>query len=102
MWGAVMGSADGFEVVVNESGAVIIDGWGNSVMMFPTEQEAYEYLEGIRAESGTDPGCTGEGSCGGGSGEVHEDRMKILNRMLCSMPGSSEWFWDMGQDWRGT
>ena len=50
MWGAIMGSADGFEIVVNESGAVIIDGWGRSVMLFPTEKEADGYLEELRGE----------------------------------------------------
>lgn len=50
MWGAIMGSAEGFQVVVNPSGAVIIDGWGNSILMFPTEKEADEYLEELRRE----------------------------------------------------
>ena len=50
MWGAIMGSADGLRVVVVPSGAVIVDGWGRSVMMFPTEMEADEYLEELRRE----------------------------------------------------
>ena len=50
MWGATMGSADGLRVVVVPSGAVIVDGWGRSVMMFPTEREADEYLEELRSE----------------------------------------------------
>ena len=55
MWGVTMGSADGLRVVVVPSGAVIVDGWGRSVMMFPTEKEADEYLEELRREqAGTD------------------------------------------------
>ena len=50
MWGVTMGSADGLRVVVVPSGAVIVDGWGRSVMMFPTEKEADEYLEELRKE----------------------------------------------------
>ena len=50
MWGATMGSADGLRVVVVPSGAVIVDGWGRSVMLFPTEREADEYLEELRSE----------------------------------------------------
>ena len=38
------------QVVVVPSGAVIVDGWGRSVMMFPTEKEADEYLEELRSE----------------------------------------------------
>ena len=38
------------QVVVVPSGAVIVDGWGRSVMMFPTEKEADEYLEELRKE----------------------------------------------------
>lgn len=57
MWGVTMGSADGLRVVVVPSGAVIVDGWGRSVMMFPTEKEADEYLEELRKEQGrTDKG----------------------------------------------
>ena len=55
MWGVTMGSADGLRVVVVPSGAVVVDGWGRSVMMFPTEKEADEYLEELRREqAGTD------------------------------------------------
>ena len=50
MWGVTMGSADGLRVAVVPSGAVIVDGWGRSVMMFPTEKEADEYLEELRKE----------------------------------------------------
>lgn len=50
MWGVTMGSADGLRVVVIPSGAVIVDGWGRSVMMFPTEKEADGYLEELRKE----------------------------------------------------
>ena len=50
MWGVTMGSADGLRVVVVPSGAVIVDGWGRSVMMFPTDKEADEYLEELRKE----------------------------------------------------
>ena len=50
MWGAIMGSADGLQVVVVPSGAVIVDGWGRSVMLFPTEKEADEYLEELWSE----------------------------------------------------
>ena len=50
MWGVTRGSADGLRVVVVPSGAVIVDGWGRSVMMFPTEKEADEYLEELRKE----------------------------------------------------
>ena len=50
MWGVTMGSADGLRVVVVPSGAVIVDGWGRSVMLFPTEKEADEYLEELRGE----------------------------------------------------
>lgn len=50
MWGVTMGSADGLRVVVVPSGAVIVDGWGRSVMMFPTEKEADGYLEELWSE----------------------------------------------------
>lgn len=50
MWGVTMGSADGLQVAVVPSGAVIIDGWGRSVMMFPTEKEADEYLAELQKE----------------------------------------------------
>ena len=50
MWGVTMGSADSLRVVVIPSGAVIVDGWGRSVMLFPTEKEADEYLEELRKE----------------------------------------------------
>ena len=50
MWGVTMGSADGLRVVVVPFGAVIVDGWGRSVMLFPTEKEADEYLEELRKE----------------------------------------------------
>ena len=45
-----MGSAEGLRVVVVPSGAVIVDGWGRSVMMFPTEKEADGYLEELWSE----------------------------------------------------
>ena len=50
MWGVIMESADRLQVVVVPSGAVIVDGWGRSVMMFPAEKEADEYLEELRKE----------------------------------------------------